>query len=153
MALPWRKDVFKGADLDGNMYFERFTRNSSRPRRHVVYKENINVSQYSDELIPVQWQAWMRHTREEPPSETELLQDIRRRELLAENVRRLKLQELETKKRQQIEGAGPVLDQEKKANQSSRFQKSTPGESYQPEGWVPGSGPAAADRHKGSAKS
>ncbi|KAJ2451267.1 hypothetical protein EV183_003721 [Coemansia sp. RSA 2336] len=89
LRLPWRKEIFAGSDLDGNMYFERFVRSASRTRRRVVYHKDLGVSEYSDKIIPVQWQAWMRHTRQQPPTVSELLQDIQRRERIAANVQKL----------------------------------------------------------------
>ncbi|KAJ2786787.1 hypothetical protein GGI15_001242 [Coemansia interrupta] len=130
LRLPWRRDRFQGLDLDGNMYFERFMPSSSRTRRHVVYRRNLTVSEYNDNIIPVQWQAWMRHTREQPPTTAELIQDIHRRERLAINVR--KLAALESK-------ADPVH----RIASREQFQKAAPGESYQPEQWAP---PAKAQK-------
>ncbi|KAJ1836318.1 hypothetical protein LPJ73_007647 [Coemansia sp. RSA 2703] len=124
VRLPWRRDMFRGMDLDGNMYFERFMPSSSRTRRHVLYKQNLKVSDYNDSIIPVQWQAWMRHTRDNPPTTTELIQDIQRRERLATNVR--KLAALETK----THPVHIIAPQE-------QFQKTAPGQSYQPEQWAP----------------
>ncbi|KAJ2007171.1 hypothetical protein H4R26_000937 [Coemansia thaxteri] len=86
LRLPWRKDVLAGTDLDGNLYFERAARAAQRTRRHVLYRKNISVADYTDQLIPVQWQAWMRHTRSHPPTITELLSDVERRQRLAESV-------------------------------------------------------------------
>ncbi|KAJ2637590.1 hypothetical protein GGF40_002246 [Coemansia sp. RSA 1286] len=141
--LPWRSDVLKGLDLDGNLYFERHVRGASRTRRHVVYKKYLTVSEYSDDIIPVQWQAWMRHTREQPPTAQELIQDIQRRERLAENVRRLAALEQEQKNEQAQaieEGHRP------QKHSPDRFQKNTPGEQYQPEEWAPSSSPPSATR-------
>ncbi|KAJ2847356.1 hypothetical protein IWW36_003896 [Coemansia brasiliensis] len=96
LRLPWRKEIFAGSDLDGNLYFERFVRGASRTRRRVIYRKDLSISEYSDKIIPVQWQAWMRHTRQQPPTVSELLQDIRRQERIAANV--LKLAETNSRK-------------------------------------------------------
>ncbi|KAJ1893142.1 hypothetical protein LPJ66_005932 [Kickxella alabastrina] len=131
LRFPWRKDVFKGSDLEGNLYFERMSQSTVRPRRVVVYRENFAISDYKDDIIPVQWQAWMRHTRDQPPSIGELVQEIQRRKRLAENVRILDLA------RKQSQDMPELADQSEKKEQPIAFQKSAPGESYQPEGWTP----------------
>ncbi|KAJ1948379.1 hypothetical protein FBU59_001626 [Linderina macrospora] len=122
LRFPWRRDVFRGTDLDGNMYFERaFKVGSRRTRRHVMYKENFAVSEFRDDRIPVQWQAWMRHTRVEAPAVTELLADIERRRRMDANVRMLQEQE-------ELKAIGD--------SRQKTFQTSAPGEDYQPEGWA-----------------
>ncbi|KAJ2018486.1 hypothetical protein GGI14_002258 [Coemansia sp. S680] len=158
LRLPWRRDVLAGVDLDGNLYFERSVRSAQRTRRHVVYKKNINVAdaqrtrrhvvykkninvaEYNDQLIPIQWQAWMRHTRSQPPTIQELLHDVERRRRLAENVHRLA-----TKGMSRAVAGPEAVD----TAQNSRSQPppppptasktSAPGESFEPEGWKPDS--------------
>ncbi|ORX67842.1 hypothetical protein DL89DRAFT_210062, partial [Linderina pennispora] len=94
LRFPWRRDVFRGMDLEGNMYFERaFNVGSRRTRRHVMYRERFAVSEFRDDRIPVQWQAWMRHTRIDAPTAEELLADIERRQQMDMNVRMLQERE------------------------------------------------------------
>ncbi|KAJ2351590.1 hypothetical protein H4S02_013598 [Coemansia sp. RSA 2611] len=146
LRLPWRKDVLAGADLDGNLYFERSVRSAQRSRRHVMYKKNMPVAEYSDQTIPIQWQAWMRHTRKQPPTIQELLQDAERRRKMAENVHRLA-----TKEASQGAVSGPEAAHATSSSHSQP-QKTTPrtspppGESFEPEGWVPTSSRRAAAR-------
>ncbi|KAJ2521046.1 hypothetical protein H4217_001646 [Coemansia sp. RSA 1939] len=127
LRLPWRRDVLAGTDLAGNLYFERAVRGSRRNRRHVVYSRYIPVNEFTDSTIPVQWQAWMRHTRTSPPTVAELLAEIQRRECLAENVQRLA--ETEAAARLAIERP------DRSKTTAGSFQKTTPGEGYMPEVW------------------
>ncbi|KAJ2788774.1 hypothetical protein H4R20_007306 [Coemansia guatemalensis] len=126
LRLPWRKDVLAGTDLDGNLYFERLARGAYRSRRHVLYRKNISVDEYSDKTIPVQWQAWMRHTRDQAPTVAELIQDMRRQERVAENVQRLALSDARIAKNTPAPG-----------REQQQFQKSAPGQGFSPEGWQP----------------
>ncbi|KAJ1730727.1 hypothetical protein LPJ61_002868 [Coemansia biformis] len=135
LRLPWRRDVLAGADFDGNMYFERFVRGAHRPRRLVVYRERLPLSEYSDTTIPVQWQAWMRHTRAQPPALAELAEDARRRERVAANVEKLARAEASVAGPSE---SAPALGPREQHQQL--FQKAAPGERFQPENW----GPAAA---------
>ncbi|KAJ2338164.1 hypothetical protein GGF43_006942, partial [Coemansia sp. RSA 2618] len=123
-------DVFAGADLEGNLYFERIGRSTYRSRRHVIYREDFAISEFSDKKIPVQWQAWMRHTRDEPPTIADLIQDIQRQKRIAANVQ--KLAENEARVAGSIESKAAAAQ-----TQQPQFQKSAPGESYQPENWEP----------------
>ncbi|KAJ1646267.1 hypothetical protein LPJ64_002237 [Coemansia asiatica] len=149
LRLPWRSEVFRGWDLERNMYFERYVRSSSRTRRRVVYSKHLTVSEYRDDIIPVQWQAWMRHTREQPPTVQELIQDVQRRKRLAENVRKLVALEQEQEQEQEQKGkeqAHAVQEgpHSPKRVSPERFQKVTPGEQYQPEEWTPSSLPSSS---------
>ncbi|KAJ2897194.1 hypothetical protein IWW38_001801 [Coemansia aciculifera] len=124
LRLPWRRDVLAGADLDGNLYFERSPQaGAQRTRRHVIYKRNIDVAEYNDQIIPIQWQAWMRHTRSQPPTIQELLRDVERRRRMAENVHQL------TAKDKRRTGAI--------AEPAAQKTYSPPGEAFAPDGWTP----------------
>jgi NADH:ubiquinone oxidoreductase subunit len=93
---PWSTKQFIGYDLKGNMYFEEpmIKRGINFPRRSVVYQDGRNhISQYDPESIPVQWQAWMRHTRQDPPTFEELERDIARLFETEQNVKKLQEKE------------------------------------------------------------
>ncbi|KAJ2610537.1 hypothetical protein H4S08_003570 [Coemansia sp. RSA 1365] len=141
LRLPWRKDVLAGTDLDGNLYFERLVRGVNRPRRRVLYRKNITVDEYSDKIIPVQWQAWMRHTRVQAPTMAELVLDMRRQERVAENARRLALKDARV-------AACTTKNTPVPSREQQQFQKSAPGEDFSPEGWHPSS--AASGNQDGS---
>ncbi|PIA16631.1 hypothetical protein COEREDRAFT_86721 [Coemansia reversa NRRL 1564] len=132
LRLPWRKDVLAGTDLDGNLYFERLVRGAYRSRRRVLYRKNITVGEYSDKIIPVQWQAWMRHTRIQPPTVAELVLDMRRQERVAESARRLALRDARV-------AACSTKNTSVPSREQQQFQKLAPGEGFSPEGWHPSS--------------
>ncbi|KAJ2083459.1 hypothetical protein H4R24_000839 [Coemansia sp. RSA 988] len=132
LRLPWRKDVLAGTDLDGNLYFERLVRGAYRSRRQVLYRKNITVGEYNDKIIPVQWQAWMRHTRIQAPTVAELIQDIRRQERVAGNVQRLALNDTRV-------STSSTKNAPAQSRKQQQFQKSAPGQGYSPEGWQPSS--------------
>ncbi|KAJ2779184.1 hypothetical protein H4R18_004163 [Coemansia javaensis] len=136
LRLPWRRDVLAGTDLGGNMYFEQLARRARRPRRHVLYRKDISLSEYSDRTIPVQWQAWLRHTRTQAPTLEELIQDIQRQERIAASVERLAER-----------GARAPEPAQEPDPQPQQFQKSAPGEGFQPESWEPAPGPRARGQH------
>ena len=74
---------FKGYDLDGNMYFETASK-GPRPKRTVSYNDpqNNHHITYNPDTKPTQWQAWMRHTRQDPPTLEELEEDLKRLQIL-----------------------------------------------------------------------
>ncbi|KAJ1789806.1 hypothetical protein LPJ62_002246 [Coemansia sp. RSA 2167] len=144
LRLPWRKDVYMGTDLDGNLYFERLV-DTYRSRRHVIYRKDLALSEYSDKVIPIQWQAWMRHTRHRIPTLDDLNQDIQRQEQIADNVQKLAAKEARL----------PISPEDTTKHAHTRqpqFQKSTPGESFQPENWAPAATSSASGNKTGSTK-
>ncbi|KAJ2253819.1 hypothetical protein GGI13_002495 [Coemansia sp. RSA 455] len=145
LRLPWRRDVLAGVDLDGNLYFERSVPSAQRTRRHVMYKKNINVAEYNDQIIPIQWQAWMRHTRSQPPTIQELLHDVERRRRMAENVHRLATKGMS----RAVAGPEAVDTAQNSRSQpppTTASKTSAPGESFEPEGWKPDSANRANTR-------
>ena len=78
----------EGLDLQGNLFFTLTALQSSgRRRRMVKFRETKDLASHSVSRMSVetgvnvaQWQAWLRHARDEAPSVDELLQDERRRE-------------------------------------------------------------------------
>ena len=70
---------FQGHDLNGNMYFETILK-GQKSKRTVTYKDSKlnHHTLYNTESIPIQWQSWMRHTRQDPPTIEELNADVKR---------------------------------------------------------------------------
>ncbi|PVU86942.1 hypothetical protein BB559_006306 [Furculomyces boomerangus] len=100
--FPWKKTRFVGKDYNGNLYFEKKT-SGVRSKRIVEYHEGNQGFDYDVLNLPVQWQSWMRHTRQIPPTEEEILADQKRIELLRQKVKMIeereeKLKLLEKKK-------------------------------------------------------
>jgi NADH:ubiquinone oxidoreductase subunit len=89
LNLPWSSKRFQGSDLDGNYYFEDAS--VGKGKRTIVYADGRNhISQYNPDSIPVEWQAWLRHTRNDPPTIQELGLNLRQQELIQERVLKLK---------------------------------------------------------------
>ncbi|KAI6248996.1 NADH-ubiquinone oxidoreductase [Erysiphe necator] len=82
LRFPWRKRFLAGLDLHGNTYWEfRDSLNSHQHRMRRIIKYKMSAH-HSDIQISPQWHQWLRHTRADPPSLTELSQDILRQEKL-----------------------------------------------------------------------
>ena len=98
IQFPWSKRIFKGYDLEGNMYFEEpsIKRGTNFSRRSIDYFDGrSSLSSYDPNIIPVQWQAWMRHTRGDAPTREEL--ELDRSRLLETQRKVLELQEIDKK--------------------------------------------------------
>ncbi|KAG2036802.1 hypothetical protein BDR03DRAFT_1011365 [Suillus americanus] len=79
---------FVGKDMEGNKYFEHQNANNGRSKRTVKYRENEDMWAYvaSDKRLPVQWSAWLTHTRPDPPSIEELQADLARQQRVKLNA-------------------------------------------------------------------
>ncbi|ORZ02271.1 hypothetical protein BCR43DRAFT_509456 [Syncephalastrum racemosum] len=89
--FPWKKQALVGVDLNGNEYYDMPNPNHlGRWKRWVQMKEiSDDHAVFQEDQLPVQWQAWLRHTRHEAPTIQELLREQQRRLRLAEKVRQL----------------------------------------------------------------
>ncbi|KZT37045.1 hypothetical protein SISSUDRAFT_1049081, partial [Sistotremastrum suecicum HHB10207 ss-3] len=87
---------YVGRDLEGNKFYEYPSRTEDprRTRRVVKYvnKEILNVGRGGFK-IPVQWTAWLAHTRPHPPTLEELQRDRFRLEKLMINVKTIQERE------------------------------------------------------------
>ncbi|KAI1315020.1 hypothetical protein EDD11_001405 [Mortierella claussenii] len=72
-----------GKDHEGNLYFEKPDPNGGRyPRRTVELADpKLSEANYDDANIAVQWQAWLRNTRKDAPTQAEILRDETRKQL------------------------------------------------------------------------
>ncbi|KAG1776893.1 hypothetical protein EV702DRAFT_318498 [Suillus placidus] len=79
---------FVGKDMEGNKYFEHPNANNGRSKRTVKYRENEDMWAYvaSGKRLPVQWSAWLTHTRPDPPSIEELQADLARQQRVKLNA-------------------------------------------------------------------
>ncbi|WVQ95239.1 hypothetical protein IAU59_002334 [Kwoniella sp. CBS 9459] len=91
-----------GYDLQGNRYFEIPNPAGGRMKRFVEYKKTRDLSEYSRAELrpPVQWRAWLSHTRVEPPSLPELSSDTARQESLLPKIAAIEAREREERIRQ-----------------------------------------------------
>ncbi|KAH8101118.1 hypothetical protein BXZ70DRAFT_934511 [Cristinia sonorae] len=75
-----------GRDLEGNRYYEYLNPESARSKRVVKYRRGYDMWTYvaGGKRLPVQWSAWLTHTRPHPPTLEELYADLeRQRRVLA----------------------------------------------------------------------
>lgn len=74
--------------MEGNKYFEHPNANSGRSKRTVKYRKNEDMWAYvaSGKRLPVQWSAWLTHTRPDPPSIEELQADLARQQRVKLNA-------------------------------------------------------------------
>ncbi|KAK0449712.1 uncharacterized protein EV420DRAFT_1563667 [Desarmillaria tabescens] len=81
---------FVGKDLEGNMFFERpnLLPEARRTKRTVKYRNPGDMWLYigGPKRLPVQWSAWLSHTRPDPPTIQELQIDLARQEKVLRNA-------------------------------------------------------------------
>ncbi|CAO3607840.1 unnamed protein product [Cunninghamella blakesleeana] len=107
-------------------------------------KDHDDYAVYNQNLLPVQWQAWLRHTRFEAPTVEELIKEQYRRQLIQQRAKKLD-QEWEQRKidiqKQKEEMAR--LDQaaieqiQKDSSTSSTTEPSGQGDTFLPGEWKP----------------
>ncbi|KAF9900896.1 hypothetical protein EC991_006754 [Linnemannia zychae] len=80
-----------GRDFEGNLYFEKPDPNGGRyPRRTVELADpKLSEANYDDANISVQWQAWLRNTRKDPPTQAEIQRDEARKLLTVTRAKAL----------------------------------------------------------------
>ncbi|KAF9083909.1 hypothetical protein BGX23_011015 [Mortierella sp. AD031] len=80
-----------GKDFEGNLYFEKPDPNGGRYPRRTVELANPELSEanYDDANISVQWQAWLRNTRKDPPTLAEIQRDEARKLLTVARAKAL----------------------------------------------------------------
>ncbi|KAK1921014.1 hypothetical protein DB88DRAFT_501909 [Papiliotrema laurentii] len=88
---------FIGKDLLGNKYYEYPNPVGGRMRRVVKYKFMTKMSDYTSgqHRLPIQWTAWLAHTRSEPPSIAELQKDAQRQSSLTSRIAEIEARERE----------------------------------------------------------
>ncbi|OXG48012.1 hypothetical protein J010_04510 [Cryptococcus neoformans] len=91
-----------GYDLQGNRYFEIPNPAGGRTKRFVEYAVNRDIAEYgrADLKPPVQWKAWLSHTRTTPPTVQELEHDYERQISLLPKVAAIEAREREERIRQ-----------------------------------------------------
>lgn len=138
---PGRRIV--GTDLDGNTYIEVISKRGGRStvRREVITK--LRHEQYEDGSIPIEWEAWIRGKREDPPTHDELIQKMQQRKIVKQRARNLEQEEREKMEEQQgKEKTSPVGHASAHVFEKSEL-KSEPtrvGDSFNPGAWIPSQG-------------
>ncbi|SAM03979.1 hypothetical protein [Absidia glauca] len=138
MKLPWKKNVLVGTDLDGNEYWEMPSPLGGRYKRWVQMKEHDDYAVFNQNQLPVQWQAWLRHTRFEAPSIPELVQEQRRRMIIQERAKKLD-QEWEQRKLQKRKEQDEAAQLEEATNQTEQktSEPTGQGDTFVPGEWTP----------------
>ncbi|CAM0138671.1 hypothetical protein VKS41_008402 [Umbelopsis sp. WA50703] len=128
--FPWKKHVLIGYDLAGNEYWEAPNphRAEGRPKRWVQMKEQQQYSDFEQEQLPVQWQAWLRHTRPTTPTIREIIEADKKRQLIIERARQLD-EEWEQRKLQLQEEDALQIEENK--------QRRTADGQFVPGSWTP----------------
>ncbi|BFY99987.1 hypothetical protein BsWGS_03027 [Bradybaena similaris] len=67
-----QKDTFVGSDQYGNKYFERVEDKNHNLRASRYIKEPKNVEADYLPEVPVEWNAWLRGLRKDPPTPEEI---------------------------------------------------------------------------------
>jgi len=75
-----------GTDLHGNYYYETI-REGKKPKREMI--SNVKHMQYTPDMMPIEWEAWIRGKRDDPPTHDELLAQQRRVETIKERARQV----------------------------------------------------------------
>lgn len=87
------KNRFSGTDLQGNHYYEGPPANKGYRNRRFILRANKqetgDIDFYGPEHIAPQWNAWLRHTRQDAPTLDELQADVSRQKIIAKRVEQL----------------------------------------------------------------
>ncbi|EAU89447.2 hypothetical protein CC1G_07673 [Coprinopsis cinerea okayama7 len=105
---------YVGRDLEGNKFYESPISAGSRPKRTVVYRREEDMWDYigGTKRLPIQWSAWLSHTRPNPPTIEELEADLQRQIRVKYNASLIEAkdrEEAEQRRRLQAEGHAEAL--------------------------------------------
>lgn len=89
--------------MEGNRFFELHMGAGQRPKRIVEFVAGNNAADAASCLpqLPVQWSAWLSHSRMKPPTIEELQKEKSRLDTLAINVARLEQEDKVEREREQ----------------------------------------------------
>lgn len=139
-----------GTDNLGNKYFlipeqKTWTGRLVRAKR-VVEAANPTEYEYMEGSLPIEWDAWIRGRRKEPPSIQELLQNESYRQQIKVKAREAEDKDLALQAKEYAEGlvATPAKTLAKGHAASTSFGKqeiseepSSTGNTFQPGSWMP----------------
>ncbi|KAG1812368.1 hypothetical protein EV424DRAFT_102604 [Suillus variegatus] len=123
---------FVGKDMEGNKYFEYPNANNGRSKRTVKYRKNEDMWAYvaSGKRLPVQWSAWLTHTRPDPPGIEELQADLARQQRVKLNAAILEARdEAERANRERLEAPSHHSAADTQSQNVSRDERLEPPES------------------------
>ncbi|KAG7448686.1 uncharacterized protein BT62DRAFT_929777 [Guyanagaster necrorhizus] len=133
---------FVGRDLEGNMFFERHNPlpEARRTKRTVKYRNPDDMWLYigGPKRLPVQWSAWLSHTRPDPPTIQELQTDLARQERVSRNAALIEARDREEHLRMSYPGAIPSQTAQPLDTRSGQSQSpSEHGETEKSASWPP----------------
>eukprot|EP00048_Salpingoeca_helianthica_P019034 m.243970 g.243970 ORF g.243970 m.243970 type:complete len:145 (-) comp29083_c0_seq1:25-459(-) len=139
LQLFRRGPTLVGRDLAGNKYFESPAPvEGGRPKRMMETGQS-EMDTAMESTVPVQWLAWLRGTRADPPTLAELEADQIRLEQLKVKVARLEAAEIQRKQALQ---APQTAKREGHAinppSPSKAGDHAATGQQFQPDAWQPG---------------
>lgn len=152
--MQWARALFNslkparrliGTDLEGNKYYE-IVREGRKARREVV--TTMKHVEYKPGTIPMEWEAWIRGKRKDPPTHDELVKKIEQAEILQKRVKQVEERERELQVKEYHEGlvARPAQKASQVGHASAPFyqhldnvqEPTSTGSTFQPGGWTPG---------------
>ncbi|KAI9343813.1 hypothetical protein BD770DRAFT_397893 [Pilaira anomala] len=145
--FPWKKHALIGFDLKGNEYWDCPNPLGGRMKRWVQMsdrKANNDLTVFSQDKLPVQWQAWLRHTRNVAPTINDLVQEERRRALIQDKAkaldqewtqRKLELQKIQEEEELELARLTATDKAQEQTNKSS--QPTGQGDTFVPGEWNP----------------
>ncbi|KAI8645961.1 hypothetical protein BD408DRAFT_360498 [Parasitella parasitica] len=150
--FPWKKHALVGYDLKGNEYWDCPNPLGGRMKRWVQMADDSenDLTVFYQNKLPVQWQAWLRHTRTAAPTTQELVQEVKRRALVQERAkaldqeweqRKLKLQKIQDDEQKESDRLAALENAEKTQKDKEMPAKSTrpsgTGDTFSPGEWNP----------------
>ncbi|EPB88002.1 hypothetical protein HMPREF1544_05180 [Mucor circinelloides 1006PhL] len=143
--FPWKKHALIGYDLKGNEYWDCPNPLGGRMKRWVqmVDDSENDLTVFHENKLPVQWQAWLRHTRTVAPTIQELVQEERRKALVQERAkaldqeweqRKLELQKIQDDEQREVD---PEKEQKDKEEAAKSSRPSGTGDTFSPGEWNP----------------
>eukprot|EP00111_Clytia_hemisphaerica_P005505 TCONS_00015972-protein len=148
MVVKWIRSIISsskklvGKDPFGNFYFE-VVKGSGRVQRS--FDGQTKHEEYQTGDLPHEWEAWLRGKRTEPPSDEEIIKNLK---YSAQVQMRAVKRSAEDDERQAKAYAEGLIQREPPSTGKSTASKSSsppPGtdSNYQPNSWSPGGGSAA----------
>ncbi|CAO0789713.1 unnamed protein product [Mucor circinelloides] len=149
--FPWKKHALIGYDLKGNEYWDCPNPLGGRMKRWVqmVDDSENDLTVFHENKLPVQWQAWLRHTRTVAPTIQELVQEERRKALVQERAkaldqeweqRKLELQKIQDDEQREVDRLAALESEKEQKDKEEAAKSSRPsgtGDTFSPGEWNP----------------
>lgn len=128
-----------GTDLYGNKYYETI-REGKKPKREMI--SNVEHMLYTPDMMPIEWESWIRGKRNDPPTHDELLAQQKRIATIKERAKQLEEKDREEHSLQHV--PPQLVGQEGHASTTlyesldNRAEPTSTGTMFQPGEWTPG---------------